>query len=95
MTHLWCILVPFEVHFTVSRSPCFQCSKTKSRLHTKISTSRIKPWSCYSAAAERVLTHNTYPIPTATSRNHGTVTRSRCGDGVSVVMTVPHRVELI
>ena len=29
------------------------------------------------------------------SRNHGAVTRSRCGDGVSVVMTVPHRVELI
>ena len=27
--------------------------------------------------------------------NHGAVTRSRCGDGVSVVMTVPHRVELI
>ena len=28
MTHLWCILVPFGVHFTVSRSPCFQCSKS-------------------------------------------------------------------
>ena len=32
--------------------------------------------------------YNTYPIPTAASRNHGAVTRSRCGDGVSVVMTV-------
>ena len=39
--------------------------------------------------------YNTYPIPTAASRNHGAVTRSRSGDGVSVVMTVPHRVELI
>ena len=38
MTHLWCILVPFGAYFTVSGSPCFQCSKTKSRLHTKIST---------------------------------------------------------
>ena len=28
MTHLWCILVPFGVYFTVSGSPCFQCSKT-------------------------------------------------------------------
>ena len=27
--------------------------------------------------------------------NSSMVTRSRCGDGVSVVMTVPHRVELI
>ena len=27
MTHLWCILVPFGVYFTVSGSPCFQCSK--------------------------------------------------------------------
>ena len=27
--------------------------------------------------------------------NSSIVTRSRCGDGVSVVMTVPHRVELI
>ena len=68
MTHLWCILVPFGVHFTVSRSPCFQCSKTKSRLHTKIST---------------VVSSE------AASRNHGAVTRSRCGDGVSVVITVP------
>ena len=38
MTHLWCILVPFGVYFTVSGSRCFQCSKAKSRLHTKIST---------------------------------------------------------
>ena len=37
--------------------------------------------------------YNTYPIPTAASRNHGAVTRIRCGDRVSVVMTVPHRVE--
>ena len=28
-------------------------------------------------------------------RNSSMVTISRCGDGVSVVMTVPHRVELI
>ena len=38
MPHLWCILVPFGAYFTVLGSPCFQCSKTKSRLHTKIST---------------------------------------------------------
>ena len=38
MTHLWGILVPFGVYFTVSGSPCFHCSKTKSRLHTTIPT---------------------------------------------------------
>ena len=38
MTHLWCILVPFGAYFTVSGSRCFQCSKTKSRLHTTIPT---------------------------------------------------------
>ena len=37
--------------------------------------------------------YNTYTIPTAASRNHGAVTRSRCGDGVSVVMTVPPSVK--
>ena len=38
MTHLWCILVLFGAYFTVSGIPCFQCSKTKSRLHTTILT---------------------------------------------------------
>ena len=38
MTHVWCILVPFGAYFTVSGIPCFHCSETKSRLHTKILT---------------------------------------------------------
>ena len=38
MTYLWCIFVPFGAYFTVSGIPCFQCSKTKSRLHTTIPT---------------------------------------------------------
>ena len=41
MTHLWCILVPFGAYYTVSGIlcfQCFQCSKTKSRLHTTIPT---------------------------------------------------------
>ena len=35
------------------------------------------------------------PHPHSGFSNSSMVTRSRCGDGVSVVMTVPHRVELI
>ena len=38
LTHLWCILVRFGAYFTVSGISCFLCAKTKSRLHTKIST---------------------------------------------------------
>ena len=45
MTHLWCILVLFGAYFTVSGIPCFQCSKTKSRLHTTILTV-VTPQRC-------------------------------------------------
>ena len=35
------------------------------------------------------------PYPHSESRKSSMVTRTGCGDRVSVVMTVPHRVELI
>ena len=48
MTHLWCILVPFGAYFTVSGIPCFHSSRTKSRLHTKISTADSSEAVCAS-----------------------------------------------
>ena len=46
MTYLWCIFVPFGAYFTVSGIPCFQCSKTKSRLHHRQTTLCVRGNIC-------------------------------------------------